>query len=107
MFQRFRSFLCAWPVLTLAACAAEPPQELRLLVQTSPALNDAATIAEQATRSSGKAVRYLTASGGGWHALALSCRGAADCEAALQRLRADSQQFPTVQRDERKRYVSP
>jgi hypothetical protein len=103
----YRTVLSALPVLAVVACAAEAPQELRLLVKAAPAQTDASLLAERASRSSGRPVRYLAASGGGWHALALSCRGVADCEAAEQRLRADTGLFEAVQRDERKRYVSP
>jgi hypothetical protein len=106
MFHRYWSFLCALPVFALAACASEPTPELRLLVQAAPTLTDAAGIAAQASRSSGKPVRYLAASGGGWHSLALACRSVPDCDQAVERLRADAQ-FPTVRLDERKRIVSP
>jgi hypothetical protein len=107
MFERCCSVLCVLPVFALAACASEPAHEVRLLVQATPALANAAGVASQASRSSGSAVRYLSASGGGWHALALSCRAGAECDQAVSRLRADSAQFPTVQLDERKRIVSP
>ena len=37
----------------------------------------------------------------------VACRGPADCELALRRLREDTTHFEAVQRDERKRIVSP
>ncbi len=96
-------------ILALAACAAppEPTVEARVLVQSALPLADAARIADEATRSSGRTVRYIAPSGGGWHALAVGCAGADDCEAAVQRLRADRSHFLAVQRDERKRIVTP
>ena len=96
-------------ILALAACA-NPPEaaaEVRVLVQLAQPLDDAARIAEQAARSSGRTARYVASSGGGWHVLALGCAGADDCEAAVQRLRADGSHFLAVQRDERKRIVTP
>jgi hypothetical protein len=97
------------PVLALAACAAAPAAtaEVRVLVQLAQPQAEPAGIADTAARSSGKAVRYLASSGSGWHALALSCGDADDCEAALQRLRSDRDRFLAVQRDERKRIVTP
>lgn len=96
------------PVLALAACAAPAPQapaEVRVLVQVAPPSGEPLRIAESVGRASGVPARYLGASGGDWHALALVC--ANDCDAAIARLRADSARFPSVQRDERKRIVTP
>ena len=93
-------------LLALAACASAPATEMRLLVQTAEPLGDAGQIAAAASRSSGRSVSYVAPSGSGWHALTLSCGGASDCEAALQRLQAD-RRFAVVQRDERKRIVTP
>ena len=96
-------------ILALAACAnpSEPAGEVRVLVQVTQPLDDAARIVDDAARSSGKSVRYVASSGSGWHALSLGCAGADDCEAAVQRLRADRRHFIAVQRDERKRIVTP
>jgi hypothetical protein len=96
-------------ILALGACASpsEPASEVRVLVQLAQPLDDAARIVDDAARSSGRSVRYVASSGSGWHALALGCAGADDCEAAVQRLRADRSHFLAVQRDERKRMVTP
>ena len=96
-------------VLSLSACTSvpAPATEMRVLVQLAQPLADPARIADTAARSSGKPVRYLAASGSGWHALMLSCGDAAGCEGALQRLQADRDRFLAVQRDERKRIVTP
>lgn len=96
------------PALALAACASSAPpvpSEARVLVQVAPPAGEPLRIAEAVGRASGVPARYLGASGGDWHALALVC--AADCDAAIARLRADSTRFPSVQRDERKRVVTP
>lgn len=96
-------------LLALSACAAplEAPAEARVLVQLAQPLGDPSRIADEAARSSGRAARYIAASGGGWHALALECAGTDDCEAVVQRLRADRSRYLAVQRDERKRVVTP
>ena len=80
--------------------------DLRVLVHAVPPLAEPAQIVDVAARSSGRDVRYLTGSGGGWHALALACGGTDDCDSALRRLGAEPR-FSAVQRDERKRVVSP
>jgi hypothetical protein len=96
------------PVFALAACASPAPAapaEVRVLVQVAAPAGDALRIAEAVGRASGVPARYLGASGGDWHALALVCADA--CDAAVERLRADRVRFPAVQRDERKRIVTP
>jgi hypothetical protein len=47
-------------------------------------------------------VRHLAAAGAGWHALALQCTSARQCDGALQRLRSDTQAYGAVELDERK-----
>ena len=49
----------------------------------------------------------MSATSTAWHAVTVACRGPADCELALRRLREDTTHFEAVQRDERKRIVSP
>lgn len=107
---RVRCFvLMSLAIVAVSACAATPAPSagLRVLVQLARPLGDAGRIAEAAAHGSGKVATYLAASGGDWHALNLSCSDADDCEAALQRLRADRGRFLAVQRDERKRVVTP
>lgn len=95
----------------LAACAAAPADarggEMRVLVKATRADADGAAIAALASRSSGAPVRHVAASGGGWHALAIDCRSERDCDAALQRLIADTANFESAQKDGRKKIVSP
>ncbi len=94
--------------LALAACAAPAPPvpaETRVLVQVAPPAGEPLRIAEAVGRASGVPARYLGASGGSWHALALVC--ANDCDAAIARLEAERSRFPAVQRDARKRIVTP
>lgn len=100
------STLCG--LIALAGCAAEPPAgAMPLLVKLAQPSIDAAAIAADASAASGHAVRYVSAVSEHWHALSLACGSAADCDAALQRLRADTARFAAVQRDERKRIVTP
>jgi hypothetical protein len=89
--------------LALAACAAEPPQELRLLVKLTRASVDGAEIARLASASAGMPVRYAAPVSERWHAVLLSCPDAQACEAAIGRLRADKAVFEQAERDERKR----
>ena len=51
--------------------------------------------------------RYVAATSTQWHALALRCGDESSCDAALARLRADTRTYESVQRDERRRIVSP
>jgi hypothetical protein len=99
----------------LAACAAPLPAaapavvsaELRVLVKLARASADTDAIAAQVTAAAGTNARYLAASSPQWHALALLCADVQACEAAFQRLSADKAAFEVVQRDERKRIVTP
>jgi len=96
--------------LALGACAGEPlvgAGPLRVLVRLPRAGIDAAEIAAAAQASAGRPVRYVAASSEEWHALTIDCSDAADCRAAFDRLRADTQRFSAVQVDERKRIVAP
>jgi hypothetical protein len=92
----------------LAACAAEPATgSLRVLVKLVQPGADPAAIAALTARSAQVPARYLTASSAQWHALSLECTSQRECEAALARLRADRAAFDAVERDERKRIVTP
>ncbi len=95
--------------LTLAACAAEPPAAagMSVLVKLVQPGADAAQVAAQVSAAAGRPARYLSSSGDAWHSVYLRCDGAADCDALLQRLRADAARIAAVQRDARKRIVSP
>ncbi|KNZ31379.1 MAG: hypothetical protein AD742_17610 [Methylibium sp. NZG] len=117
-------------VSCLAACAAPTPgaapvvasasaapsaapaasAELRVLVKLAKpagASADTAAIATQVAAAAGTNARYLAASSPQWHALALRCADVQACEAAYLRLSADKAAFEVVQRDERKRIVTP
>ncbi len=103
-----RSASLCLAALTLAACAAEPaPTGMSVLVKLAQPAADAGAVAAQVSAAAGRPARYLSSSGGDWHGVYLRCQGAADCDALLQRLRADSARIAAVQRDERKRIVSP
>jgi hypothetical protein len=93
-------------IVALSACATAPATEMRVLVQTAAPLGDAALVADAAANGSGRKVSYIAPAGSGWHTLALSCHAPSDCDDALRRLQAD-RRFAVVQRDERKRIVTP
>ena len=95
-----------------AACQGAAPVApgLRVLVRVAPDALTGATAEEQpavieqrASASAGVPARYVAASGPQWHALILQC-AAPECDAALQRLTADTARFSAVQRDERRRH---
>ncbi|MFZ2649562.1 MAG: hypothetical protein WA210_05595 [Burkholderiaceae bacterium] len=81
--------------------------ELRVLVKLAQPQADTSAIARLVSNRSGVTARYLAASSPTWHALALQCASASECEAALQRLRDARTAFDGVERDERKRIVTP
>jgi hypothetical protein len=103
----------------LAACAAPLPgavpgaapaaasAELRVLVKLAKASEDTAAIAAQVSAAAGTNARYVAASSPHWHALALQCADVQACEAAFDRLSANKAVFDVVQRDERRRIVTP
>lgn len=92
----------------LCACAAPPPEtELRVLIKLAQPSSDTAAITRLVSSRAGVTARYFGSSGVAWHALRMPCDGAADCEAILQRLRADRRAFEIVERDERKLIVKP
>ena len=95
-----------------AACQGTPPAEpgLRVLVRLAGDSAAGATadmppaaIEQRASASAGVPAKYVAPSGARWHALILQCP-APDCDAALQRLSADTARFSAVQRDERRRH---
>ena len=99
----------------LVACAAPPPgavtagpsAEMRVLVKLNKASADTEAIAAQVAAAAGTKARYLAATSPQWHALSLLCADAQACEAAFQRLSTQQSAFEVVQRDERKRIVTP
>jgi hypothetical protein len=94
----------------LGACAAEPPvpaaSSTRLLVKLAEPSSDGTHIAAQASAATGRTVRYLSSTSEWWHAVVVPCSGDADCQAMLAALQA-SPRYAAVQRDERKRIVTP
>lgn len=108
LFTRLVSLCLA--ALALAACAAEPAPAvsgMSVLVKLVQPSADPGNVTAQVAAAAGRPVRYLAAMSEAWHSVYLRCEGAADCDALLQRLRADNSRIAAVQRDERKRIVSP
>ena len=104
-----RSASSCLAALALSGCAVEPaaPGGMSVLVKLAQPSMDAAAIAAQVADAAGRPARYLSASSTAWHAVHVRCTDAADCDAALQRLRADVARFEAAQSDQRKRIVSP
>ncbi len=97
-------------LLALGACASEPPAPavgMGVMVKLAQPSADPTVIATMVSDTSARPARYVSATSTAWHAVAVACRGPADCELALRRLREDTTHFEAVQRDERKRIVSP
>ncbi len=102
----------ACTVWALAACAGQATgtgtvtgthgSDMRILVTLPQPSADGSAVAHAAQRAAGVPVRHLAALSPLQHALALSCHAPAECEAALQRLRAQSGQFVAVALDGRK-----
>jgi hypothetical protein len=92
----------------LAACAAlaNPSAaagvETRVMVKLVRPAEDAAAISAEASRHAGVPVTYAAATSASWHALALHCASAAQCEAAIARLRAAGAVYQTVEIEGRK-----
>ena len=94
----------------LAACATQASDAyapLRIVVKLAQPSEDGVAVARMVSRSAGVPARYLAATSSAWHAVALECASVSACEAALQRLREDRTNFSAIERDERKRIVTP
>ena len=98
-----------WGAMAWLSACAVPAQEteLRVLVKLARPSSDAAAIARLASDRAGVPARYLSSVSLTWHALMLPCSGTSECDALLQRLRSDRAAFEAVERDERKRIVTP
>jgi len=93
----------------LAACAVPAPNDLaaeaaplRVMVKLVRPSEDTAAIAGEATRVAGVPVTYAAATSASWHALALHCASAAECDAAVRRLRGAGATYQTVEIEGRK-----
>jgi hypothetical protein len=96
----------------LAACAVEPvpaaPSAWRIAVKLRQPSTDRQNIVDTARRIAGVDIDYVAATSPQWHALGLRCAEEAACDAALQRLRAATATYESVQRDQRRQpLVSP
>jgi hypothetical protein len=96
---------CAAP--DAAVATATPPSEARLLVKLAHPASDGAAIAREVGASAGVPARYLSSSSAQWHVVVLRCASSAECDAAVQRLRADTARIEAVQPDQRMRPAAP
>ena len=94
---------------SLAACAALPladpvaqPVVVRVLVKLVSPSGDAAAISAEASRRAGVPVTYAAAASVNWHALALRCASAAECDAAIERMRSARATYDAVEIEGRK-----
>jgi hypothetical protein len=82
-----------------ASAAAAP---LRVMVKLVRGSADAMAIATEASGVAGVPVSYAAATTLTWHALTLHCASAAQCDAAIARLRAAGTIYQAVEIDGRK-----
>ena len=97
---------------TITACAtsagdAQASGETRVLVKLAQPSTDTAAITRAVEQAARVPARYVASTSPQWHALALRCGTTDDCDAALERLRAERATFEAAQRDERRRIVTP
>jgi len=97
---------------TMTACAtpagdAQPSGETRVLVKLVQPSTDTAAITRAVEQAARVPARYVASTSPQWHAFALRCGASDDCDAALERLRAEPTTFEAAQRDERRRIVTP
>ena len=85
--------------------AAEPPP-LRVMVKLVRGSEDRGAISAEASRIAGVRVSYAAATSVQWHALALHCTSDAECDAAIERLRAAGNVYQTVEIEGRKTRAS-
>jgi len=105
-----RTVSCCLAGIAVVGCAAEPvPMQsgMSVLVKLARPTIEPQAVAAEVEAAAGRPARYLSSVSEAWHALFLRCDSAANCEALLQRLRADTTRIAAAQRDERKRIVSP
>jgi hypothetical protein len=101
---------CALAAALTACVAAQPPvagpaseaAPLRVMVKLVHGSDDRAAIGAEATRIAGVNVSYAAATSPLWHALALHCVSAAECDAAVARLRAAATVYQAVEIEGRK-----
>jgi hypothetical protein len=82
---------------------------MRVLVQLVHPSEDAAAISAAASRHAEVPVTHAAATSPTWHALTLRCASAADCDAAIARLRGAGTTYTAVEVDGRrqKRHTAP
>ena len=100
---------CTLVAALTSACGAQPSREaagqmppLRVMVKLVRASEDVGTIGAEASRIAGVPVSYAAATSAQWHAIALHCTSAAECDAAVARLRAATNVYQTVEIEARK-----
>jgi len=90
-----------------ANAAGEPAFTTRVMVKLVRPSEDAIAIGAEATRHAGVPVTYAAATSTSWHAVLLHCTSAAQCDAAVERLRAAAAIYQAVELDGKKTHASP
>ena len=100
---------CALVAVLASACSAPASRDvageappLRVMVKLVRGSEDAATIGAEASRIAGVHVSYAAATSAQWHAIALHCASATECDAAVARLRDATTVYQTVEIEGRK-----
>jgi hypothetical protein len=100
---------CALVALFASACSAPAARDvageappLRVMVKLVRSSEDAAAIGAEASRIAGVRVTYAASAGPQWHAIALHCASATECDAAVARLRDATTVYQTVEIEGRK-----
>lgn len=88
---------------TKPAEPSTPAFEVRLLVKAGQKTQGLAAdaLAVRAAQISKQNVRYIAASGGGWHSLEMGCDGRSQCDQGLQLLRSQPDEFASVEPEAR------
>jgi len=99
-------------LVTMTACATptgdeQASGETRVLIKLVQPSTDMAAITRAVEQTARVPARYAASTSPQWHAFALRCGAPDDCDAALERLRAERATFQAAQRDERRRIVTP
>jgi len=85
-----------------AGAAAETSAAVRVMVKLAHGSEDADAIAAEATRIAGIRVTHAAATSSSWHALAVHCASAAQCDEAIARMRAAAAVYVVVESEGRK-----
>ena len=96
-----RALVSATLPLLVACATAAPKYNLRVQVTTATDWSDLAAFGERAAQSAGVPVRNVAGIAPRRYAFTLACANAAECELAMQRLKAEAGLIQSVEIDGR------